>query len=141
MERKDMVTIREQFLKINSYDMIKNTNLENEKDFIFAVTNALLNVAKLNLSKKARLELSLILRIKGIIPINSYYKVKKLRPSKMLVDSLNDKTTEFPMFLCSQIAYGTEKESEEVLNFFKGEANLVNKWLRINKKFEQTLIN
>ena len=141
MERKDMLTIREQFLKINSYDMIKNKNLENEKDFIFAVTHALLNVAKLNLSKKARLELSLILRIKGIIPINSYYKVKKLRPSKMLVDSLNDKTTEFPMFLCSQIAYGTEKESEEVLNFFKGEANLVNKWLRINKKFEQTLIN
>lgn len=133
MKIKDMADVRRELAKIKRIDLIKDNDKAKEIEFFKQISEIFLETGKMNLSKKACLELSLLLRAKGIVTMRSYYKAKGIKPSKFFDNIFEAKTTEFPMMIYSTIAYGTEIESKDTLEFFKGKENLVTKWISANK--------
>lgn len=136
MKIKDMRALRGEIYKIENVDMLSTGNEKDRIKFFKKLSNIMIEAGKLKFSDRSILEVALILRHKGIVRSELYYKANKIRPSKNIFEIMDAKSSEFPALVYSTIAYGTEEESRTCMNAFRGKDNMMSKWVQANKTFD-----
>lgn len=136
MKIKDMRALRGEIYKIENVDMLSTGNEKDRIKFFKKLSKTMISAGELNFSDNAMLEVALILRHKGIVRSELYYKANKIRPSKNIFEIMDAKSSEFPALVYSTIAYGTEEESRTCMNAFRGKDNMMSKWVQANKSLD-----
>lgn len=136
MKIKDMRALRGEIYKIENVDMLSTGNEKDRIKFFKKLSNIMIEAGKLKFSDRSILEVALILRHKGIVRSELYYKANKIRPSKNIFEIMDAKSSEFPALVYSTIAYGTEEESRTCMNAFRGKNNMMSQWVQANKTFD-----
>lgn len=136
MKIKDMRALRGEIYKIENVDMLSTGNEKDRIKFFKKLSNIMIEAGKLKFSDRSILEVALILRHKGIVRSELYYKANKIRPSKNIFEIMDAKSSEFPALVYSTIAYGTEEESRTCMKAFMGKDNMMSQWVQANKTFD-----
>ena len=136
MKIKDMRALRGEIYKIENVDMLSTGNEKDRIKFFKKLSNIMIEAGKLKFSDRSILEVALILRHKGIVRSELYYKANKISPSKNIFEIMDAKSSEFPALVYSTIAYGTEEESRTCMNAFRGKDNMMSQWVQANKTFD-----
>ena len=136
MKIKDMRALRGEIYKIENVDMLSTGNEKDRIKFFKKLSKTMISAGELNFSDNAMLEVALILRHKGIVRSELYYKANKIRPSKNIFEIMDAKSSEFPALVFSTIAYGTEEESRACMNAFRGKDSMMSKWVQANKSLD-----
>ena len=136
MKIKDMRALRGEIYKIENVDLLSTGNEKDRIEFFKKLSKTMISAGELNFSDSAMLEVALILRHKGIVRSELYYKANKIRPSKNIFEIMDAKSSEFPALVYSTIAYGTEEESRTCMNAFRGKDNMMSKWVQANKSLD-----
>ena len=136
MKIKDMRALRGEIYKIENVDMLSTGNEKDRIKFFKKLSNIMIEAGKLKFSDRSILEVALILRHKGIVRSELYYKANKIRPSKNIFEIMDAKSSEFPALVYSTIAYGTEEESRTCMNAFRGRDNMMSQWVQANKSLD-----
>ena len=136
MEIKDMKTLRKELSKLENVDLLSTGNEKDRIKFFKKLSKTMISAGELNFSDNAMLEVALILRHKGIVRSELYYKANKIRPSKNIFEIMDAKSSEFPALVYSTIAYGTEEESRTCMKAFRGKNNMMSQWVQANKTFD-----
>lgn len=136
MKIKDMRALRGEIYKIENVDMLSTGNEKDRIKFFKKLSKTMISAGELNFSDNAMLEVALILRHKGIVRSELYYKANKIRPSKNIFEIMDAKSSEFPALVYSTIAYGTEEESRTCMNAFRGKDSMMSKWVQANKSLD-----
>ena len=136
MKIKDMRALRGEIYKIENVDMLSTGNEKDRIKFFKKLSKTMISAGELNFSDNAMLEVALILRHKGIVRSELYYKANKISPSKNIFEIMDAKSSEFPALVYSTIAYGTEEESRTCMNAFRGKDSMMSKWVQANKSLD-----
>ena len=136
MKIKDMKTLRKELSKLENVDLLSTGNEKDRIEFFKKLSNIMIEAGKLKFSDRSILEVALILRHKGIVRSELYYKANKIRPSKNIFEIMDAKSSEFPALVYSTIAYGTEEESRTCMNAFRGRDSMMSKWVQANKSLD-----
>ena len=136
MKIKDMRALRGEIYKIENVDLLSTGNETDRIKFFKKLSKTMISAGELNFSDNAMLEVALILRHKGIVRSELYYKANKIRPSKNIFEIMDAKSSEFPALVYSTIAYGTEEESRTCMNAFRGKDSMMSKWVQANKSLD-----
>ena len=136
MEIKDMKTLRKELSKLENVDLLSTGNEKDRIKFFKKLSKTMISAGELNFSDNAMLEVALILRHKGIVRSELYYKANKIRPSKNIFEIMDAKSSEFPALVFSTVAFGTESEARTCMNAFRGKDNMMSKWVQANKSLD-----
>ena len=136
MKIKNMRALRGEIYKIENVDMLSTGNEKDRIKFFKKLSNIMIEAGKLKFSDRAMLEVALILRHKGVVRLDNYYKANNIKPSKSIFEIVGAKTAEFPALVFSTIAYGTEEESRTFMKAFRGKNNMMSQWVQANKTFD-----
>ena len=136
MKIKDMGALRGEIYKIENVDMLSTGNEKDRIKFFKKLSKTMISAGELNFSDSAMLEVALILRHKGIVRSELYYKANKIRPSKNIFEIMDAKSSEFPALVYSTIAFGTESDGKDCMNAFRGRDSMMSKWVQANKSLD-----
>lgn len=136
MKIKDMRALRGEIYKIENVDMLSTGNEKDRIKFFKKLSNIMIEAGKLKFSDRAMLEVALILRHKGVVRLDNYYKANKIRPSKNIFEIMDAKSSEFPALVYSTIAFGTESDGKDCMNAFRGRDSMMSKWVQANKSLD-----
>ena len=128
--------MRKELSKLENVDLLSTGNEKDRIEFFKKLSKTMISAGELNFSDSAMLEVALILRHKGIVRSELYYKANKIRPSKNIFEIMDAKSSEFPALVFSTIAYGTEEESKTCMKAFRGKNNMMSQWVQANKSLD-----